>query len=71
MIECVPPCVAPDDIIDAADVRRLLKIKSRATLIARRRETDFPEPITRTGTGVELWDRRDIEMWLRDQGDGR
>lgn len=68
-ILCPPPCVAPEDIVDGADVRELAGIKSRATLLAWRRDRDFPEPITKTGSGVELWDRRDVESWLRDQED--
>lgn len=62
---CDRPCVAPEDIIDSVDVRAMAGIQSRATLIAWRRDRDFPTPIARTGSGLELWDRRDVETWLR------
>lgn len=67
MTVCEPPCVAPEDIADGADIRELAGIRSRGTLIAWRRDRDFPAPIVRTRSGVELWDRRDVESWLRDQ----
>lgn len=65
MTVCDPQSVLPEHIIDSVDVRAMAGIQSRATLIAWRRDRDFPPPITRTGSGLELWDRRDVETWLR------
>lgn len=51
-------------IIDNAGTRELCGGVSRHTLIRWRADHDFPEPIL-TLTTTELWDRREVEAWLK------
>jgi hypothetical protein len=69
MTVCPPPCLHPDDIISSVEVRALIGVKSRHTLIAWRRGRGFPEPFKTVDGRVELYDRREIEVWLRHHRD--
>lgn len=52
-------------IIDARDVRRIAGNVTRTTLLRWKQRPDFPQPIRRTGSGTELYDRAAIRAWLR------
>lgn len=65
--DCPPPCVHPDNIISASQVRDLAGVRSRHTLLRWRENRGFPAPIrTVPGPGgpFELWDSRQVEAWL-------
>lgn len=64
--------VPPAEIIAAVQVRELCGIKTRNTLIHWRKTRGFPEPIaTVPGASgpspLELWDRRHVQAWLKEQ----
>lgn len=72
-VEPERPWLHPRHIMLTADVRRLAGGVSRGTLLRWREVRGFPEPVRsiRVGRGrrsqvVELWDRRDVRAWLRD-----
>lgn len=76
--KCEPPCVHPEDLIGALQIRTIASGRrrtpiSRNTLLAWRREGGFPEPIAVLegagpgGSAVELWDRRAVKDWLRSR----
>ena len=74
--KCEPPCIHPDDIIGAADVRQLVSKRrrtrgkssarqpiSRNTFLVWRRDSGFPEPIkVLEGAGPG---GADVELWDR------
>jgi predicted DNA-binding transcriptional regulator AlpA len=71
--DCPPPCLHPQDIISAQQVREYAGISQRSTLIRWRKERGFPEPITSVpgpGGPVELWDAREVRAWLLRGTDG-
>lgn len=62
------------DILSTADVRRLCGKPGppidRHTLINWRAKRGFPEPMRvirqPKGQALELWDRRDVRQWLKE-----
>lgn len=76
-MKCQPPCVHPDDIIGALDIRNMASGRrqtpiSRHTLAAWRADS-FPKPIRVLegagpgGADVELFDRRQVLAWLKER----
>lgn len=62
MAEPVPPA----DLIGNAAVRELCGGVSRHTLIAWRREQNFPAPVA-TIDRTDVWDRRQVKAWLKER----
>jgi predicted DNA-binding transcriptional regulator AlpA len=66
------PWIHPRDILSAADVRRLCGITSqdRHTLIRWRANRGFPPPFKslrqKRGQTFDLWDRREVRQWLKE-----
>lgn len=59
-----------DDLIDAAEVARMLGLSHRNSVrIYRARYADFPEPVVNLGSGrCLLWLRSEVEAWARATG---
>jgi predicted DNA-binding transcriptional regulator AlpA len=59
-----------DDLVDAAEVARLLGLSHRNSVrIYRTRYADFPEPVVNMGVGrCLLWLRPEVEAWARATG---
>lgn len=53
-----------------ADVRRVCGNVDRHTLLNWRAKRGFPEPIRainlKRGQKIEIWDRRDVRRWLKE-----
>lgn len=76
MNRCDPPCVHPEDLIAAKQVRDLASGRrhapiSRHTLADWRQRRGFPEPIAALegagpgGSDVEIWSRTAVKTWLK------
>ena len=60
--------VPPREMIGNAQVRDLAGGITRHTLLAWRRDQDFPAPVAVVpgqGSGTEVWDRREVQAWLK------
>lgn len=60
-----PEPLLPRDILGNAEVRKLAGGITRHTLIRWREREGFPKPIRSLESG-ELWDRRHVQAWLRE-----
>ena len=61
-------CVPPREMIGNLEVRKLAGGITRHTLIAWRRDHEFPAPVARipaAGSPCEVWDAREVRAWLR------
>ena len=56
-----------DDLVDAAHVAAMIGLSHRNSIrVYRSRYPDFPQPVIDMGGGrCLLWDRRDVERWLK------
>lgn len=75
MKRCDPPCVHPEDLIGAKQIRDLASGRRRTPIsrhtLAAWRERDFPKPIATLegagpgGSDVEIWSRAAVKDWLK------
>jgi len=57
--------IDPRDIVDTNDIRAMTKIGVTTLFRWRNRpELKFPRPIRTVGSGLDLYDRNEIQDWL-------
>lgn len=62
-----------DDLIDVGEVARLLGLSHKNSVSTyAKRYSDFPQPVVQfADRKCRLWDRPEVEQWMRRTGRGR